>query len=290
MCRFLAVALALGVACCAGCLGRRGQSSTSRAPAGLPFSGPTGADVVQIDVALLEAPVGNAYLNHGLWQSADEQLVPLERKNVLRDNGFRVGAVGGLPPAELLALLTSPRSCPDPRRIRTRAENPLLIPVSPPRPTCAFRTRNGSQSKEVSLSEARCFLEVVPSLVREGQVRLRFTPLIKHGKPTRAPRPRKEPSGTLRWQWSESQPQEVYDWLAWELTVSPGEYVVIGTTAPEETLGRQCFFPAEGERPVQKLLVLRATHLPGAAPLDKKLSRVPPLAIQATWSARGTSP
>src|SRR5688572_25631778 len=80
-------------------------------------AGPTGPDVVQIDVALIERPAADAYLNSGLWQFVDEQVVVLERKAVLADNGFRVGQVGGITPAGLHDLLTSERSCANPRRL-----------------------------------------------------------------------------------------------------------------------------------------------------------------------------
>src|SRR5437870_10332225 len=72
---------------------------------------PTGPDVVNMEVVLLERPVGDSYLDHELWQTADEQVVPLERKAVLEENGFRVGQIGGQTPVGLQALLTSERSC-----------------------------------------------------------------------------------------------------------------------------------------------------------------------------------
>src|SRR5262249_31000495 len=80
-----------------------------------PFQGPTGPDVVSMQVALIERPVGDPYLNHELWAGADEQAIPLERKVVLEDNGLRVGQIGGIAPAKLLALLTSEKSCINPR-------------------------------------------------------------------------------------------------------------------------------------------------------------------------------
>jgi hypothetical protein len=56
------------------------------------------------------------------------------------------------------------------------------------------------------------------------------------------------------------------------------------------TLGHCCFLHAEGQPPVQRLLVLRTAHAPGRLPLDESLSRSPPLALQAGWhSARGSS-
>src|SRR5947209_2927371 len=112
--RTVVLALLGGVS---GCL-TAGQPEHPPPPfADRPFSGPTGGDVVQIDVAVLERPLGDRFLNRELWELADEQAITLEQKAVLDDNGFRVCQIGGLPPAGLQALLTSERSCPDPRRV-----------------------------------------------------------------------------------------------------------------------------------------------------------------------------
>src|SRR5882724_6549743 len=72
-----------------------------------PSAGPRGADAIVLEVALLEQPLGDRYLNEGLWSAADEQAIDMDRKAALDDNGFRIGLVGGIPPAELLNLLTS---------------------------------------------------------------------------------------------------------------------------------------------------------------------------------------
>src|SRR5262245_36631374 len=75
-----------------------------------PFQGEAGADVVQMDVALLEQPPGDAYLNGELWQTADESGVDLDRWDSLAGNGFRIGQFAGILPDRLQALLTSERS------------------------------------------------------------------------------------------------------------------------------------------------------------------------------------
>src|SRR5437868_5722274 len=60
--------------------------------------GPAGPDAVRLFVAKLEVPVGDAYVNRDLWALTDEQVVALEHKAAVEDNGFRVGQiVGGLP-------------------------------------------------------------------------------------------------------------------------------------------------------------------------------------------------
>ena len=50
-----------------------------------------GPEWVQIDIALLERPLHDRFINNELWQLADEQIVPLERKACLEEAGFRIG-------------------------------------------------------------------------------------------------------------------------------------------------------------------------------------------------------
>ena len=74
-----------------GCTTARPLRSTGWLDRFRRLNGPTGPDVVQMDIALLERPVGDSYINRDLWTTADEQVIALERKAQLDDNGFRVG-------------------------------------------------------------------------------------------------------------------------------------------------------------------------------------------------------
>jgi hypothetical protein len=103
--------IALVAALLAGCTAEKAVRSTAWLNRFRWGGTPQGPDVVQIDVAVLERPVGDLYINQGLWAFADEQVVALESKAVLEDNGFRIGQIGGITPAELQTLLTSERSC-----------------------------------------------------------------------------------------------------------------------------------------------------------------------------------
>src|SRR5438552_17273552 len=65
---------------------------------------PQGEDLVVLYVALLEVPVGDRYINDELWGQVDEQVIGLERKPALEDNGLRVAQVGGIIPSKLQSL------------------------------------------------------------------------------------------------------------------------------------------------------------------------------------------
>jgi hypothetical protein len=277
--------LALLAVCLAGCaIGEPGRAGswTGRLR---PFHGPAGSNVVQIDTFLVERPIGDRYLNEGLWSLADEQVVPLELKPVLEDNGLRIGVVAGLIPSELRELLTSERNCPDPRRLRRRAgETPTLLPLGPALPRCQFELHQDGQAVRVELAQAQCGLLVAPSLTADGRARLKFTPELRHGEPALMPRAAAEPGGAYSWVLQEQQPKETYPHLSWEVTLSANEYVVIGGRLDRPgTLGHQCLVRPGEARPVQRVLILRTAFTPSDGEPEDEAEGVPPLAVQATW-------
>jgi hypothetical protein len=288
--RTVLIALLAGPAI-AGCLPARPADESSftahRFPNGMA------PDIVRIDVAVIERPAGDHYLSRVVWDLADEQTVDLERKPILDDNGFRVGLIGGLLPSDLLALLTSGKSCADPHRVQLRAGNSTPVPLGGEQAQCRFSLTRGNQVIPIQLDKARCFLEIVPTAADDGRTALRFTPVVKHGAERREPRVVRDPSGEHRWDMEVRQSTETYAALSWEVSVSPEEYVVIGTRLDrEDTLGQRFFLDIDAAVPVQRLLVIRCGRMPSdKQPGETGTDEAPPLALQAGWrSARGTAP
>jgi hypothetical protein len=277
-----------------GCLPRQTERATARLH-GPPPAGLVGEDVVFLDVAVIERLPGDAFLNFELWSEVDEQAVradgddqavSLERKTALEKNGFRVGQVGGLlPPAKLQELLLSRRSC-QANRIQLHAGHETTIPLAPARPHCVCRLDHDGQPIDADWQKAQCLLEVIPSLTDDGRIRLHCTPHVKHGELKMAFTPLRDADGVLRWGRREQQPEEVYPWLSWTLTVAPNEYVVIGTQLDNgDTLGEQFFFSGDEQTNMQRLLVLRTAHVPTPGGPGDKPNRVPPLALRASLTA-----
>src|SRR5262249_37608099 len=148
---------------------------------------PTGDDVVQLLVALVERPIGDFALNQEIWELADEQSLDLHGKVLLEENGFRMGQFGTLPPASLRELIRSERSCGNPRRIRTPAGSSTDVLLGPAVSRCAFELRREQQATPVELDQAQGMLVVAPTLVGDGRVQLQFTPAVKHGQPNLLP-------------------------------------------------------------------------------------------------------
>jgi len=282
------LALATGVAGC--CFTGSSGRDPSLPDVARPTADAPSGEIIYLDVALVEHARGDRFLNRDLWDLGDEQGVNLELKPVLEENGLRICRLGGMLPAPLEGLIRSPRACPNPRRLRGEPGKPTLVAVGPRRRLCSVQLAGAAGHRKVDLEHAQCLLEVVPAL-EEDRVRLRFTPVIRHGKERMTPLVEKDPDGPLRWAMEARAPVEEFPQLRWECTVGAKEYVVLGTQPerPGSLLGR-CFFLPEGEPRNQWLLVMRASRVQLGPPVDESLTQAPPIAMQAAWtSARGSS-
>lgn len=242
---------------------------------------PAGSDVIHIRVALLERPIHDGYIQTELWATADEQIIAAERRSVLEDNGFRVGQIGGLPPARLQELLESERSNIQPRWLQVRSGKSVTLVLGPPIPQLCFCLVCDRHMQTCTFEQAECVLEMVPSLAQDGRTRLQFTPQVRHGEPRR--HLRTGPDGT--WLLAVERPLERYPALDWDVVLAANDLLLIGCrTGPSTSLGRQAFYRPEEEVPVQRLLVLRTRRaedgLEPASPPGPP-TRVPVLALQA---------
>src|SRR4051812_46914073 len=92
-----------------------------------PFSGPLGADAVVLLVSVIEVPIGDRFANGNLWTAIDEQVVALDHKAAIEDNGFRIGVVGGLRPDGFDDLITKERYNPNSRALQMRAGHARVV-------------------------------------------------------------------------------------------------------------------------------------------------------------------
>jgi hypothetical protein len=289
--RVPAALLALAVGIAGGCAADPARPSpgpdAARAAAPGPAE-PTGEQLVSLDVALIERPAGDRFLNRELWDHGDEQGIALELKPLLEANGLRICQIGGLLPATLQGLLASKRSCPDPRRQYAEADKPTLLPIGPVRERLAFRFTTPTQAQPFDLQQASCQLEVVPHVEDDAHVSLHFTPVVRHGNARVVPLVEKDPDGPLRLTMEARAPVERFPQLSWDCTVAVNELVVLGARLDRPgTLGHACFLPDDQPKPTQWLLVLRACRVPLGHGVDETLTQAPPLAMQAASTGPG---
>jgi hypothetical protein len=254
-----------------------------------------------MEIALLECPLGDRFLNQDLWNTgfADEQIVSPQHKESLEDNGFRVAQVGGLIPDQLQELLTSRRTNVNPRRRRVVAGHPAPLNLGARVPSVRFTIMQDGEPVAIDLEQAQCKLIVVPSVTPDGKVKLHFTPEVEYGETETTFHP--APELPEQWQMKIERPRKTYSTLSWDVILKPNQYIVVGTRLDQpQSLGFACFTERDATSGVQRLLVIRTSRQePGgaAAPLAEGMEEVcshksPPLALQAQapWTARGSGP
>jgi hypothetical protein len=294
--RWLHLILALGVAWAVGCAPVEAVRSSSWLPHRRVFQGPTGTDVVQVRVAILECPPGEAewrYVNGDLWQLADESLIEEDRRQVMTESGFRVGKVGTQPPAKLLSLLTSQRFNPAPRELAFRAGDPKGLCLGPTLAHCRYRA--GHDGEVLDLEQADCKLVVVASRAPDGKTLLRLTPEVEHGEAKSVYRVDGQAGSFLS---MPERPTESYPQMAWEAELTLNEYLIVGGSFDRtESLGHQFFVRPDEALPVQRLLVIQMGAAPTGTPAPEpprpkgKDRTAVPVALQAAWpGARGVAP
>lgn len=276
--------LGLGILSLVGCL----TSSSGRPTNWLDRLSPKRAfasNVIPMDTAIIECPIGDGFLNQGVWEQADEQVVALDRKALLDDNGFRVGQFGEVMPARLQNLLGSNRTCAAKYRHQIHPGDPLTIALGPDRAQCAFEIHQDRQQVPVTLADAQCCFRIVASITRDGSTRLHVTPLIRHGARQTQLRATPAHDGVMV---DEQRPAEDYKSLGWDMTLAANQFVIIGTRYDRSnTLGYNCFFRPDEARPVQRLLVIWPGRSPAvstnstASGIDTPHRGVPTIAEQA---------
>jgi hypothetical protein len=249
--------------------------------------GPAGPDVVRIEWALIERPVGDHYLNEDLWALANEQVVPLECKDVLENNGLRIAQLGGLLPAQFQEVVRSERSNPNPRRRHVRAGQATVLPLGPVRARCDSAPPGplGSEGKRLEkMVNVQFGIAITPSLASDNNVRLSLTPQVQYGGVKTAIKPAEDGSG---WTCREQAETAMYDALSWDAMLTPDEYLLVGCRfGSPQTFGQECFVRTEEPKPVQRLLVIRAIRQRAdAAGTEGAEESAPPRAIASAVQA-----
>jgi hypothetical protein len=248
------------------------------------------AELVYIDFAIVECPLGDDYLNREVWQEGDEGVVPMDLVLQLEANGLRACRLGGALPPRLQGLLTSRRTCPQPRRLRTLPGQPTQLVMGPRREVCQFEVQGGDGPQRLALKGAECLFEVLPRVI-DGELMLKFVPQARYGEVRRRADAETAPDGSLRWGLAKKPPTEGFPTVALDVPLSPGEFLVLGPRMERKgTLGATWFAGENETGPTQKLLVLRAARVGGTRE-EGATAKGGPIALQVREpTVRGLRP
>lgn len=283
--------IALSVSCAsllagvllAGCTPELLESSTSRLPslASLPHT-------LGLDVFFIERPIGDPLLGPELWESVDENFMSALRRQALKQNGLRIGIVGGHMPLPLETLLgldgassspvppaqsaDQPGPAVDPgftpvekltqgpwgRHLVLRQGNPSKIFAAGPLPECfILLDHNGVRGRR--FTAARFLYDLRPTALSDSSVQLELHPEIQHG-PARI-----QYEDALNYSSPVAQAVETFPHLACSATLTPGQMILM-TMWPEaeQSLGWHFFTQQDDDTVKQRLIVVRVSKLPAA--------------------------
>jgi hypothetical protein len=227
-----------------------------------------------LDMFFIRFPFGDSAVNNDLWHEIDEQQFPLELRERLGKNGFRVGMINGQMPtklAELLALSDKPVSHANTGEIKAGDAE------VEPRVVCRHLPLRAAQRSEVVVSNVYAELPVLMNRSgqisgqtfnqaqgmlaakvlpqSDGRVRVELTPEVHHGEPRQR---WTSANGVL--QLEPGRPRESYDDLKLSADMRPGTMMVLsGLPDRSGSLGHYFFTEMHGNLE-QKLLIVRLSQ------------------------------
>ncbi len=221
-------------------------------------------DAVQLQVVFIERPTDDPLVRQLLWQDLDQVgAIPPETRQVLENNGLRIGQAGANPPPSLQKLLGLTGELVDPadqerqlmrgRRLGLRSGQETEIQSLDLVQDCTIRYVLNGQTETAEYLQSRPVLQVRPVRVQDGWVRVEFAPEIHHGQA------RLRHTATEEgWALKGGQQCDARHPLKFQLMLNTGEFAVIsGNVDQPESAGYRMFcYEVEG-RLTQRLLVLR---------------------------------
>ncbi len=270
---WLLVALLANVS---GCLGRLSEAGIlpNAPPANLPNNTPTkgmmgplalkgisGKDAVRLEISLLEFTPGDSYPNEKIWTLADESGQNLEQRAILEENGLRIGTLGGQIPSELHRVIHSTKINPEPRGVQMFLNQPKQLQLGANYSECTIDLVREGRITTREYLRPNLMLEIIPEETGDNRIKLKVTPLVRHGEIEMEPRPVVHPSGYRHFEIVPRHTEDALGWMGFELQLGKGEYGIIGCgLGNPQSLGQLAFLNQQTQSPVQRMLLLRAVR------------------------------
>lgn len=239
----------------AGCAVDGAASSSSWMPKVSNFWGTASAGAAQIEVAILRTPLSDSFLQREAWLEVNEQALPMEQRPNLQANGLRVGLSNGPLPTELRDRLAAKDGTAAVRRITIKGGQEHFLTLTTANRAVAFDVQTEGDAIPVALDDALPGLSLHWTKDAAGQTVLRCEPRIRHGAPSRMPKPTSDLSS---WMISGERPEEAYPRMAWEVPLGPNDNLVLGAWSDRpNSFGHVLFTDGAAKEPTQSLVVVR---------------------------------
>jgi len=248
---------------------------------------PAAEDAASIEYVLVERTAGGEEINRRVWDRIDEQILPFETRTILEEAGLRVGIASESAPGPLRKLIEDPRTDRGHRHRTFPLDKAAPLMLSDPlvRAEFSIPTSDGRSTRFARDLVALGF-DITLRDAADGKVLVRCVPRASYRDQARL-----LPTDPA----DRDQATETFAGAAFEVAVSPAEYLVVGTDSYwQGKFGLAALTAERDERPVQRLLVLRAGRSKpfrdGTTLLTSSdKPSAPPLASQASL-ARGSQP
>jgi hypothetical protein len=230
-------------------------------------------ETVVLEVAFVHLTPDEHGIEEATWRQLDEQVLPVALRQQLAGNGLRSGIASSQIPQALrdLAERTSRELSQAPsgddvtsaetaslsrnRRMQVRAGKRGKIVVSAALPSISVLAKDEQgRVQGAAFQDAQCLFSLLARPGGDGRTALQLTPEIEHGDLKNRWVP---VDGALVNQVGKSQ--QVYDELRIDVSLPPGQTLVIGPTTEVGGLG-QHFFTQRNPTPRRTLLLVRVAQ------------------------------
>ena len=247
---FVAVAL---VAALPGCVGDEKLAPTMHDSFRLDTE--SFGDRALLDVALVQAPLGDAFLDQRIWAGADQMICPADKRDLLEANGLRFGVLVGAPPAGLMNLLQTERTCVERHGRFAPSGVTLNQPLLTAKETVACRIQHLGRLETAALDRPIFSLDFTPKRLGPSTIRLRIVPRIETGDKLTMYKAVPEES---KWALDTKRAGQSLIELGFDVDLLMNQILLIGCRSDcEETFGYGGFVRVDGPEPMQRLLVVR---------------------------------
>ena len=240
---------------------------------------------VTLDIYWARTTIDDQRFAEALWQSVEEDRLPVEVRRALADQGLRAGVVGGSPSSELMELLNPNGTTPQAN------DQSMLLAAKPPKVTRRLKQIGLSQRLELQATDsARPFtllenenhqlvgrqypdaqgIYAFQAVSRNGdRVEMELIPELHHGQPHM--QYRTPGQGMIVQQLARDA--EGFDNLRIAAELAPGEMLVVTSLPDSEHRLGGLFHHTEVETfTEQKYLLVRLANVPQVAELASEPS------------------
>lgn len=221
-------------------------------------------EAIQLEVLFIERPADDPLVGQLLWREVDQiAAIPPETRELLHQNGFRVGQVGSsLPPTvqKLLGLVGEAASA-DGGEAKPLVGNRKILPpgvdtevqTGEEHESCQLKIVHDDRVKLHEYQHARSLFRMKSMRLQDGWVKIDFQPEIHHGEH----RVRHTPTDE-GWAFRSRQNIDARHAHQFSLTMNVGELAII-TAEPDqpESLGELFFCRDDNGLKKQRVLIVR---------------------------------